>query len=67
MPVLPLVFGTLIPMVTVLLAPDVGILAELYAIGVVGAIAINLAVCGTNKKLRSRNGNAGPCWCWRSS
>jgi amino acid transporter/nucleotide-binding universal stress UspA family protein len=51
MPVLPLVFGTLIPMVTVLLAPDVGILAELYAIGVVGAIAINLAVCGTNKKL----------------
>ena len=51
MPVLPLAIGTLIPMVTVLLAPDVGILAELYAIGVVGAIAINLGVCGTNKKL----------------
>ncbi len=51
MPVLPLVVGTLIPMATVLLAPDVGILAELYAIGVVGAIAINLGVCGTNKKL----------------
>jgi amino acid transporter/nucleotide-binding universal stress UspA family protein len=51
MPVLPLVVGTLIPMATVLLAPDVGILAELYAIGVVGAIAINLGVCGTNKQL----------------
>ncbi len=51
MPVLPLAIGTLIPMATVLLAPDVGVLAELYAIGVVGAIAINLGVCGTNKKL----------------
>ncbi len=52
MPVLPLVVGTLIPFATVLLAPDVGILAELYAIGVVGAIAINLGVCGTNQHLK---------------
>lgn len=52
MPVLPLVIGTLVPLATVLLAPDVGILAELYAIGVVGAIAINVSVCATNKQLK---------------
>ena len=51
MPVLPLIIGTLIPVLTVLLAPDVGILAELYAIGVVGAVAINVSVCATNPKL----------------
>ncbi|MBC7821304.1 MAG: amino acid permease [Planctomycetaceae bacterium] len=51
MPVLPLLIGTVIPLVTVLLAPDVGILAELYAIGVVGAIAINVSACATNKRL----------------
>lgn len=51
MPALPLLIGTLIPLVTVLLAPDVGILAELYAIGVVGAIAINVSACATNKRL----------------
>lgn len=51
MPVLPLIIGTLIPLLTVLLAPDVGILAELYAIGVVGAVAINVSVCATNPKL----------------
>lgn len=52
MPVLPLAIGTLIPLATVLLAPDVGMLAELYAIGVVGAIAINVSVCATNKQLQ---------------
>lgn len=51
MPVLPLVIGTVIPLVTVLLAPDVQILAELYAIGVVGAVAINVTACATNKSL----------------
>lgn len=51
MPVLPLLIGTVVPLVTVLLAPDVGILAELYAIGVVGAIAINVSACATNKRL----------------
>ena len=38
MPVLPLLIGTVVPLATVLLAPDVGVLAELYAIGVVGAM-----------------------------
>ena len=51
MPVLPLLIGTVVPLATVLLAPDVGILAELYAIGVVGAIAINVSACATNKRL----------------
>ena len=51
MPALPLLISTLIPLATVLLAPDVGILAELYAIGVVGAIAINVSACATNKRL----------------
>ena len=51
MPVLPLLIGTVIPLLTVLCAPDVGILAELYAIGVVGAVAINVSVCATNAKL----------------
>ena len=51
MPALPLLIGTMIPLATVLLAPDVGILAELYAIGVVGAIAINVSACATNKRL----------------
>jgi amino acid transporter/nucleotide-binding universal stress UspA family protein len=51
MPVTALVISTLIPLVTVLLAPDVQILAELYAIGVVGAVAINVTSCATNSKL----------------
>ena len=54
MPVLPLLIGTLVPLATVLLAPDIELLAELYAIGVVGAIAINVSVCATNKKLNLR-------------
>lgn len=51
MPVIPLLVGTIIPMATVLLAQDVVILAELYAIGVVGAIALNVSICATNKGL----------------
>jgi nucleotide-binding universal stress UspA family protein len=51
MPVMGLVVGTCVPLVTVLLVPDVGHLADLYAIGVVGAVAINLTACSTNFKL----------------
>jgi hypothetical protein len=47
-PVLPLVLGTLVPLATVLLVPDVSHLADLYAIGVVGAVTINLGSCATN-------------------
>jgi nucleotide-binding universal stress UspA family protein len=48
MPFLPLAIGCLVPLVTVLAVPDVGGLADLYAIGVVGAIAVNLGTCSTN-------------------
>lgn len=51
MPVLPLFFSTLIPLATVLAVPDVGHLADLYAIGVVGAVAVNLGTCSTTRSL----------------
>ena len=51
MPVLPLVVGTVIPAVVVLIFPNVEALAGLYAIGVVGAIAINLGTTSTNLAL----------------
>lgn len=50
MPLVPLVLGTVAPAITVLLVPDVGHLADLYAIGVVGAVAVNLGSCSTNFK-----------------
>ncbi len=45
MPLIPLIIGVVIPTITVLAAPDVGRLSELYAIGVVGAVALNLTTC----------------------
>jgi amino acid transporter len=48
MPVLPLIIGVAIPAATVIAVPDVGHLADLYAIGVVGAVAVNLGSCSTN-------------------
>ncbi len=54
MPVLPLVVGTVIPAVVVLVFPDVEKLAGLYAIGVVGAISINLGTTSTNPELGLR-------------
>ncbi len=51
MPMLPLVIGSIIPAVVVLIFSDVEKLAGLYAIGVVGAISINLGTTSTNKEL----------------
>lgn len=51
MPVLPLIVGTIIPAVVVLIFPHVEALAALYAIGVVGAISINLGTTSTNLSL----------------
>jgi nucleotide-binding universal stress UspA family protein len=48
MPVLPLIVGSIAPIVVVLMAPDIAALADLYAIGVVGAVAMNLGTTGTN-------------------
>ena len=51
MPMLPLVVGAVIPAVVVLIFSDVEKLAALYAIGVVGAISINLGTTSTNREL----------------
>ena len=51
MPLIPLVVATIVPLVTVVLVPDVGHLADLYAIGVVGAVAVNLGSCVTSFNL----------------
>jgi hypothetical protein len=48
MPVLPLILATLFPIAILVAISDVEQLADLYAIGVVGAVAINLGSCATN-------------------
>jgi amino acid transporter/nucleotide-binding universal stress UspA family protein len=54
MPAIPLVLGAAVPLVTVVAFPDVGHLADLYAIGVVGAVAVNLGSCVTTPGLALR-------------
>jgi len=46
-----LILACLLPAIVCLLAGDLQTLAELYAIGVVGAIAINLGSCAYNRAL----------------
>ena len=46
-----LVVSTSIPLILVLVVSDLSGLAELYAVGVVGAIATNLGACSTDRKL----------------
>ncbi len=48
MPAWALLVGTVVPLVTVLITPDVGHLADLYAIGVVGAVTVNLGTCAVS-------------------
>lgn len=50
-PAWPLVIATILPIVVVVLSPDQISLMELYAIGVVGAITVNLGSCVLNRKL----------------
>jgi amino acid transporter/nucleotide-binding universal stress UspA family protein len=50
-PNLGLIVATVIPAFLVLAVKDVSGLADLYAVGVVGAIATNLGACSTDKKL----------------
>jgi nucleotide-binding universal stress UspA family protein len=50
-PNLGLIVATVIPAVLVLIVGDLSGLADLYAVGVVGAIATNLGACSTDKKL----------------
>jgi amino acid transporter/nucleotide-binding universal stress UspA family protein len=50
-PNLGLIVATVIPMILVLVVKDMSGLADLYAVGVVGAIATNLGACSTDRKL----------------
>ncbi|HEX3818066.1 MAG TPA: amino acid permease [Chthoniobacterales bacterium] len=50
-PYLPLLVGVVIPIVVLIVTSDFEALAGLYAIGVVGAIAVNLGSCTFNKRL----------------
>jgi nucleotide-binding universal stress UspA family protein len=50
-PVLGLLVATLVPALLVLAVRDVAALADLYAVGVVGAIATNLGAVSTDRKL----------------
>jgi amino acid transporter len=50
-PLLGLIVATTIPAILVMSVKDMGGLADLYAVGVVGAIATNLGACSTDKKL----------------
>ena len=55
MPMLPLVVGSIVPAIVVLIFSDVEKLSGLYAIGVVGAISINLGTTSTNRELPLRS------------
>src|SRR5437016_659066 len=46
-----LLFATIVPMLLVVLVKDMAGLADLYAVGVVGAIATNLGATATDRKL----------------
>ncbi|MER3417202.1 MAG: amino acid transporter [Gemmataceae bacterium] len=54
MPVVPLITATLVPLTVVIAVPDVAHLADLYAIGVVGAVAVNLGTSSTNFALEMK-------------
>lgn len=51
-PILPLVLATLFPVMILVVVHDVITLSHLYAIGVVGAIMINIGSTGTDKTLK---------------
>ncbi len=54
MPKWPLLVSSIVPAVVLLLFPKVEALADLYAIGVAGAISINLASTSTDLRLKLR-------------
>ena len=53
-PWLPLALAVVLPMFVAAFTPDLESLADLYAIGVVGAITVNLGACSFNKKLHMK-------------
>jgi nucleotide-binding universal stress UspA family protein len=55
-PTVGIVGATIVPLVLVLAVKDMAGLADLYAVGVVGAIATNLAATSTDRKLDLKRG-----------
>ncbi len=51
-PWVPLVLATVLPLLVAAVSPDLESLAGLYAIGVVGAITVNLGACTFNRQLK---------------
>jgi amino acid transporter len=51
-PWLPAVLAASVPILVLLIVHDLDALAELYAIGVIGAIAINITLCAIHPRLR---------------
>ncbi|HZY09606.1 MAG TPA: amino acid permease, partial [Bacteroidota bacterium] len=51
-PVVPLIVATLVPIIVLFLVHDVLTLAQMYAIGVVGAILINIGSTATDRSLK---------------
>jgi amino acid transporter/nucleotide-binding universal stress UspA family protein len=62
-PVLPMLGATLIPLLLVLFVSDMSGLADLYAVGVVGAIAVNLGSTASDFKLPLRKWERGLMLC----
>src|SRR5881409_3710954 len=50
-----MLLATLVPMLLVIVVKDMSGLADLYAVGVVGAIATNLGATSTDRKLSIKN------------
>lgn len=55
-PVYSLMFATLVPIIVIFFVHDIASLADLYAVGFVGAIATNLGATSTNFKLDMSRG-----------
>ena len=63
MPWVGLVVATIVPVVVLaIVRNDSGALADLYAIGVVGAITINLLACASNKELELKSWERTSLW-----
>ena len=58
MPAVPLIIAALVPLAVVVVVPDVAHLADLYAIGVIGAVAVNLSTSSTNFALEMKSWEA---------
>ncbi len=58
-PAIGMALATIVPMALVLLVKDVSGLADLYAVGVVGAIATNLGATATDRKIAMKKWERG--------